>query len=274
VEITDLHLSKYKDGDCWEYSVGKVFKPYKEHIHEELEVNVVVSGHAKVLISGQNYNLNPGNQCWFFPKQPHILIDASLDFKMWVLVFKNKLLKRLVVDGADPTLLSDSIKGNYVKEHSDKEHNELLILCQNAFLCKNEKALFNASIAYSCLKLWSCFKSAKENIQPIQIPLKIQKAISFIHENPLISLNQLCDNLNIEQTKLSRLFKKSIGQKLSHYRQQKALENFLITWQKEPNLNLLTAALESGFGSYAQFHRVFKNNFGCGPAEFKRKSLC
>jgi len=35
--------------------------------------------------------------------------------------------------------------------------------------------------------------------------------------------------------------------------------------------NMTQAALASGFGSYAQFHRVFKRHFGFGPAEYRRR---
>jgi AraC-like DNA-binding protein len=34
---------------------------------------------------------------------------------------------------------------------------------------------------------------------------------------------------------------------------------------------MLDAALEAGFGSYPQFHRVFKRVIGCSPGSYRRR---
>jgi AraC-like DNA-binding protein len=32
---------------------------------------------------------------------------------------------------------------------------------------------------------------------------------------------------------------------------------------------MLAAALEAGFGSYPQFHRIFRRVMGCSPGEYR-----
>lgn len=34
---------------------------------------------------------------------------------------------------------------------------------------------------------------------------------------------------------------------------------------------MLEAALAAGFGSYPQFHRVFKRVVGCSPVDYRRR---
>lgn len=61
---------------------------------------------------------------------------------------------------------------------------------------------------------------------------------------------------------------------LARYRNQQRIERFLRLQKSgaEPFLSgsLLSAALEAGFGSYAQFFRVFSEVMGCSPTAFAK----
>jgi AraC-like DNA-binding protein len=270
MKYTKLNLSKEKDGDCWVYALGEKFKQYQEHTHEELEVNIIISGHATYLISGKKYHLKENSHCWLFPNHPHLLLNASVDFKMWVAVFKKSLLQRLVLDGADPRLLMESFLGRVVNENVKKENDQLIPAFEETNRLSGERALHNSSIALLCLKVWKCFESGKK-AHSISISVEIQKALQLIQQKKHLSLDELSLKLNMSPSNLSRLFKKEIGLNVSHYKQKVSLEHFMSLWQNSPDINILKACLESGFGSYAQFYRVFSQNFGYGPAEYKRK---
>jgi AraC-like DNA-binding protein len=62
-----------------------------------------------------------------------------------------------------------------------------------------------------------------------------------------------------------------MGISLVGYRQQQHLQRFLRLYAADPKRTLLETVLESGFGSYPQFHRVFKQAMGFGPAAYRRK---
>src|SRR5882757_6363442 len=64
------------------------------HRHEELEVNLVVSGKAAYLFGQERAPLVPGSMIWLFPGQEHVLIDSSHDLSLWVLVFKPELVRQ------------------------------------------------------------------------------------------------------------------------------------------------------------------------------------
>jgi AraC-like DNA-binding protein len=62
-----------------------------------------------------------------------------------------------------------------------------------------------------------------------------------------------------------------MGLTLISYRQRRQLEKFLDLFSRVPERKLLSLALEAGFGSYPQFHRIFSREMGRSPAEFVRR---
>jgi AraC-like DNA-binding protein len=52
---------------------------------------------------------------------------------------------------------------------------------------------------------------------------------------------------------------------------QRFLEQYEAQRKTGRALTLLEAAFEAGFGSYPQFHRVFRQLAGCSPAEYQRR---
>ena len=67
---------------------------------------------------------------------------------------------------------------------------------------------------------------------------------------------QIAAKLDISLSRLARVFKAQLGMSLVEYRNRLRLERFSAL-MAQGHTNLLAAALAAGFGSYAQFHRVF-----------------
>jgi hypothetical protein len=61
------------------------------------------------------------------------------------------------------------------------------------------------------------------------------------------------------------LFKQQTGVALVDFRNRQRVEKFLAIYRTGQRTTMLDAALEAGFGSYPQFHRVFKRVMGCSP---------
>jgi AraC-like DNA-binding protein len=67
------------------------------------------------------------------------------------------------------------------------------------------------------------------------------------------------------------LFKQQTGVALVDFRNRQRVERFLQIYGTGQRLTMLDAALEAGFGSYPQFHRVFKRVIGCSPGRYRRR---
>jgi len=95
----------------------------------------------------------------------------------------------------------------------------------------------------------------------------IVDAVGLLAKDPTLSGKEIASSLGISVSRLARLFKREIGVSLVDYRNRLRLERFQMLVDSGGE-NLLEAALSAGFGSYAQFHRVFRAWRGTTPREY------
>jgi len=98
----------------------------------------------------------------------------------------------------------------------------------------------------------------------------VVKAVQLLANNPSLAGKSLAKQLGISFGRLVRVFKAEMGMSLVEYRNRLRLERFSVLIDSG-RYTLLQAALESGFGSYAQFHRVFRALRGVTPREYLRQ---
>ena len=94
-------------------------------------------------------------------------------------------------------------------------------------------------------------------------------AVRALHADPRLDARALAKQLGINSRKLTAVFNDELGVSLVDYRNRLRLERFLALVDRGGG-NLLQAALDAGFGSYAQFHRVFRAVLGATPREYLR----
>ncbi len=95
------------------------------------------------------------------------------------------------------------------------------------------------------------------------------RAAHLLNADPNLDRRRLARRLGTTADKLGRAFKTTLGETLRDYRNRIRLSNFF-SMVDPAGRNLLGAALDAGFGSYAQFHRVFRQHLGCSPIEYLR----
>jgi AraC-like DNA-binding protein len=94
----------------------------------------------------------------------------------------------------------------------------------------------------------------------------VRQAILLMRETPAVSTSKLAKATAVTPRALAKHFRNEVGVSLVDYRNRLRLERFI-----ELALaggNLLEAAFDAGFGSYAQFHRVFRQQLGATPKEY------
>lgn len=86
-------------------------------------------------------------------------------------------------------------------------------------------------------------------------------------DDPSLSAASLAQRHGMSATRLCRMFKSELGMSLVEYRNRLRMDRFLSLVQSGRG-DLLMTALDAGFGSYAQFHRVFRALHGDSPRAF------
>lgn len=85
------------------------------------------------------------------------------------------------------------------------------------------------------------------------------------------SLTKLARTCGLSSSRLSRLFKQQMGLSLVQFKNHHRIQEFIRTFGNGSRLTMLEAALDTGFGSYPQFHRAFHQVTGYAPKEHLRR---
>ena len=94
-------------------------------------------------------------------------------------------------------------------------------------------------------------------------------AAKMLARDPGLSGTDIAARLEVSPGRLAHVFKTEIGISIVEYRNRVRLNRFTMLLDKGRR-NLLEAALAAGFGSYAQFHRVFRALRHVTPREYLR----
>jgi AraC-like DNA-binding protein len=95
----------------------------------------------------------------------------------------------------------------------------------------------------------------------------VTATVAMLAKDPAMGGKQIAAKLDISLSRLARVFKAEMGMSLVEYRNRLRLDRFAVLLDKG-RTNRLEAALAAGFGSYAQFHRVFRALRHMTPREY------
>jgi AraC-like DNA-binding protein len=223
------------------------------HFHEEPEFNLVTRGDGILEIGDRSLAVRAGHLVWFPPGIEHYLAAASADFEMLSAAFSPAIVHAferehsLGANFARPWQVLEESQYRpqaevleqirSMSDHRAAERRQLDVL--RHFLLVGEPRV--ASLSY--------------------------RAASYLLTNPSASRDDLVRALHSNRGDLSRTFHRDHGVTLVQYRNIVRTLGFLRLSDKG-SANLIHAAMNAGFGSYSQCHRVFSSLFGLSPREF------
>jgi AraC-like DNA-binding protein len=244
------------------------------HRHEQLEVNLVVRGSATYLLGDRRYDLGEGTLTWLYPEQDHVLARQSEGFAMWWAVFGTGLLRRSCVTPEAVGLLERNPTGRHCRRLDAQRATRIegLFAQIEQAGSTGEGGLYDAGLAYLLLSSWEAFRASEDSLEGLELHPAVERtAVILRGETGVQNLPQLARTAGLSPSRLSRLFKEQVGLSISQFRNERRLERFLELYGRGRRVGTLEAALESGFSSYAQFHRVFRRAMGASPEEYRRK---
>ena len=95
----------------------------------------------------------------------------------------------------------------------------------------------------------------------------VASALRMLAEAPSLSGGDIAKKMGVSLSRFARVFKADMGLSLVEHRNQLRLDRFL-SLVDSGGSNLLEAAYAAGFGSYSQFHRVFRALRGTSPRDY------
>jgi transcriptional regulator GlxA family with amidase domain len=99
---------------------------------------------------------------------------------------------------------------------------------------------------------------------------RIRKILESLEDDPVKSVRELANLVNLSSSRLGHLFKLQMGVDLSHFlaneRLRKAAELL-----RQTELSIKEIAVRVGYHHSSSLDRGFQNKFGVPPASFRRK---
>ena len=253
------------------FRLDRISRRIPPHHHDELEVNLVLSGKGSYLFGRRRVPLMANSMIWLFPEQEHVLIDFSHDFSMWVLVFRPDLVRRHAQTGSR-RILSVADPGEIFCRQIEMRRVDLLNQVYQDAASNQGPDAVNAALGYALVASWQAYQFSSEPPARVDVHPAVARAAQLIaaaDDSP--TLDRLAREAGLSPARLSRLFKRQTGISLTAFRQRKCVERFLRLYGRGARYTLIEAALQAGFGSYAQFHRVFCRLMGMNPAAYRKR---
>jgi AraC-like DNA-binding protein len=264
-----LNLPAAWDGNLWRS--GYLGRARQKHRHAELEFNLVTRGEGTYLLANRKYRIVRGDLIWLFPAQEHVLVGETADFEMWVGVLKPNAIRRVAIDPETRILRQTEPVGVPCRRLPIGTLARLEGLFQEVVGMRDQPGLFNAGLAYVFLATWRQFERAVD-VPVGDVHPAVERAARLIRRDAGdLDLLQLARQSGLSASRLSRLFKRQTGVTWVDFRNRERIRNFLQLYGTGQRRTMLTAALQAGFGSYAQFYRVFGQVMGCTPNDHRRR---
>ena len=225
-------------------------------------------GTACYLLGERRYELTPGTLTWLFPGQDHVLVDESRDHELWWAVFRPGLVARTATTPQMRPLLEENPTGEFSRRLNSQRARRLDRLLRELRAAEGlDDALLNAGLSYLLVLAWRAFLDSDEVIEGVDVHPAVETIARLLRADPRAGdLTTLARAADLSPSHLSRLFKAQTGASISRFRNQQRVHRFRLLYGDGRQTTALAAALEAGFGSYAQFYRVFRAETGGRPS--------
>jgi AraC-like DNA-binding protein len=263
--LETLTIDRGAEGDLWLYEAAGLTHP--AHSHAALELNLVTAGTAHYWLEGRLYQLEADAVVWLYPGQQHRLVVESSDFRMWTAVFTRSLVERYATQPGSRLLLQADPPGHFCRSVPASDARALSSLCAAVHADRELLDVRNAGLAYVLSRSWSLYAGGRPLIGA-QRPPAVNAAVRLLETEPTLPLPDLAREVHLSPSYLGHLFRETVGCSITDFRNSVRLDRFLR--HCEAGLTLTEASSRAGFGSYAQFSRIFTARFGCSPRTYLR----
>ena len=246
-------------------SLAKDRFEFSAHWHNDLEIVYVIDGYFEIGINNTLYMLSQGSLAVVNKNNIHYYSGKNCGKSVMLIIKRSILSEEMILSGEiAPYITADMLKEVGLSGKISDIIESLL---------SEENSLYKDTVARGLILqllgyLYRSFGGEKRSKKSEDDNMRFQKLLSYLNENPEISLNEAADYIKYSVWHFSRIFQSYTGQKFSAYmnecRISKAEEML-----KNTNKTVTETAFECGFNSVRNFNRVFKKMKGFTPKEIR-----
>ncbi|MCQ2798376.1 MAG: AraC family transcriptional regulator [Bacilli bacterium] len=259
---------------------------FKEgHIHNEIEIFLVLNGTGKTEITNQTYNINKNDIYFINSGDPHAYYRSADavngdNFEGPTFLFcqvSNHFLREYFPQ-IRTTLFKSGPFTDYLSEEELSKFREILV--EAAIDYFREDDCYQLDVTSNIAKLLKiCYQKIphkiiseekKQNLKKRN--QRLQRIVSYVDDNfdSQIRLEDIALQEGLSPTHFSHLFSSSFGITFQEYVNTKRMEQCIRLMQNEEK-TLLEISYEGGFSDPKYMNRMFLKTFGCTPKEFRSR---
>lgn len=261
---------------------------FKEgHIHNEIEIFLVLKGSGKTEILNQTYSIESGDIYFINSSDPHAYYRSAESVKETGQILEGPLFLFAQISNHFlreyfPQIRTTLFKSGPLSEFLNDEEMNLFrrILVDTAIDYFKEDECYQLDVASGIAKLLkTCYKKIphkiiseekKQNLKKKN--QRLQRIVSYVDDNfdSQIRLEDIALQEGLSPTHFSHLFSSSFGITFQEYVNTKRMEQCIRLMQNEEK-TLLEISYEGGFSDPKYMNRMFLKTFGCTPKEFRSR---
>ena len=238
-----------------------------------LELWVVVQGRRAVSAGGSVLHVRESMLCWIFAGQQHHTVHSSADLHGWRVVAAAGLVDLVNFAAGGPVLLPDSGADlPLTMRISATDVRWLYERLDELSGLPSESAEFGVGLGYVLLHAWR-LRETSQDARPSASAV-VLRAVQALKESTgpaPWSVRTLARSLDVSAGQLQRRFRAETGQTVTQYRLSVQLARYLDLCDDDHDISITDAAYAAGFGSYAQFHRIFVRHMGVSPSQHRAR---
>ena len=233
------------------------------HFHSGIEICIVEEGKVEALVNNSKKNLEKGDVAIALSYDSHryvsdndarycvIILPEDICDKFYTVMQTKKLSSQFICNSACNARILEYI--SHIKKDSA---NELL-------------RLGYVYLILGFIKDWLSSESLKDNSDSELL----SRLLLYIHKsyNKKLTLNSISKTFGYHPAYISAYFKSCVNISLIRYINVIRLKNAVLLMQQS-KYTVTQIAMDCGFSSTRTFYRVFRQEFGCSPKEYKEKA--
>jgi AraC-like DNA-binding protein len=248
---------------------GTRYRSQERHSHAELELHFIERGHAVFVLRDRKLHAPAGTLLWIPPRREHLVLEVSPDVRRWLLLVRARAARRVLPAASHTGVLGAAASERWALLTPRAASQLRAALCEAQAVghdAREALGLANAGACYALARAHVSFCAAPEPQATSAFHPSVVRALAALRTRvPPPSLPELAKLAHASEAHLSKLFAAQVGVSITELRNRLRLQRFAELYGDGSTRTRMSAALDAGFGSYAQFYRVYKQQLGHAP---------
>ena len=264
-----------------EVKVDKGKRMLREHRHSRFEIVHFRKGEGIYVVNGRSFSIKPNDVFVFSSNEQHCITDIfePLDFVnihfeprfFWGSGFDSFSDAGMFFHHSKDFSCRLSRTSDVTKRVADLIERILKETTEK----KEEYKMMSRSILTDIMIILIRefgYSDADEDYKRSSSNVKVVKtAMDYVHKHltDAVTLDDIAENVGMSRSRLSTVFKATMGVTLWDYICEKRIELVMQKLERTPEKSMLEIALECGFNNTANFNKAFKKQTGRTPKEYR-----